>query len=133
MARSWQKTAGGADYVLEDRVVRVLTTPRLIEGLQAEGNPALDLAEELRALYAARFGRPLDITAESLASEIDIHVRANVFFRRALKRSGRLPAKPLKGLLKKMLVHTDVIDCGEKAVDNNRFVFDILSFLYRRR
>lgn len=133
MAYNWKKTAGGINYVLGERVVRVETTPELVEALRAAGHPALDLAEELRALYAAQFGRPLDITAASLACEIDLHARLNVFFRRGLKRSGRLPGKPLAGFLGKMMAHTDVIDCGERAIDNNRFVFDMLAFLYGGR
>lgn len=133
MERIWKKTAGGVEYVLGERVVRVHTTPVLIEALRAGSNPAQALAEELCALYIEEYGRPLDITVASLAAEIDIHARLDVFFRRALKRSRRLPGRPLSGFLGKMQAHTEVIDCGERAIDNNRFVFDMLSFLYGGR
>ncbi len=133
MARIWRKTPGGIEYTLEDKVVRVRTTPQLLQTMSEGGKASLALAEELRTLYEAEFGRPLEITAASLAAEIEIHARLDLFFRRSLKRINKLPGRPMADFVGKMRDHVDVIDCGERSVDNNRFAFDFLAFLYRTR
>lgn len=110
---NWTREYSGIDISYEDRIVRVRVDGSLTGYLHENRRQAcVRLSEYIHGRYRELFQKELEITLHSLSVEILIHVlayRVSKFLH-----------------WKKMMVHTQVIDCGERAVDNNRFVFDFL-------
>jgi len=90
--------------------------------------PALEMARYIRKKYADHFQEELRINEHSLALELMIHMTAFLggrFGDHALARL-RLPAhNPVRRGLRYIADHVEVIDCGEKPIDDNRFIFDL--------
>lgn len=114
-----------------DRAVHVLTDENLAAYLNGEcKDDARRLADYILVEYEQRFLKPLCITRDSLAVEILVHVFADRLTKRLLEKDSVLPESirnVLEPVLKKIERSTSVIDCGEREVDNNRFVFDALA------
>ena len=83
------------------------------------------MAGHLRAAYEGHFKKPLRISEKSLAVEVYMHYKFQVWFRYLEKgfKNSRL--------LKRLLRSTAVIDCGEKSCDTNRFVWDFMARFVR--
>ena len=126
----WTRTAEGVWVRYGDRAVHIKTDAALVEYLGEAGNGARALAEEILREYEKRAGKPLDIGVDSLAIEILIHTFLDTFAGRALHLAEKLPgplAEPLSALLEGLEDRTEIIDCGEREVDGNRWVFDRLA------
>jgi len=82
------------------------------------------LVQQIADDYAACFGKPLEISAESLIVEIWGHVYID-YFSRSL--NDWLKLQPVAALAEKIAGYCSVIDCGESGKDSNRFVWDMLS------
>ena len=126
----WAQTAEGVWVRYGDRAVHIKTDAALVEYLGEAGNGARALAEEILREYEKRAGKPLDIGVDSLAIEILIHTFLDTFAGRALHLAEKLPgplAEPLSALMNGLEDRTEIIDCGEREVDGNRWVFDRLA------
>lgn len=113
----------------EDKIVRITCDDALTDYLELPGNGSVPLAEHIRATYEGYFHKPLLISLHSLSVEILGHVYADKFGSCLSSLSKHLSAEQtnlLQTLAKKLLERTCVIDCGEKSVDNNRFIWDFL-------
>lgn len=118
----------GISVKYEDRVVRIRSDENLIRFLHLDRKAGRRLAEQILTEYEAHFGKPLQISLGSLNAEIRIHVFADRLFAASEKFFTKIRIAPHFARLAHWLhVHTRVIDCGEKTVDNNRFVFDLFA------
>lgn len=122
----YQKTATGISYYFTDRVVHVINDPSLKNYLDQSGNQSLTLAAELKAAYQKEMGKSLDISDNSLAIEILGHVFVDEFSEKVGAIAEKVGLDSLGDFFDKIEGHTEVIDCGEKAVDSNRSVWDRL-------
>ena len=89
--------------------------------------PALEMARYIRKRYRDHFHEELNISEHSLALELMIHMTAFLGGRFLDHELARLfpVTNPARRLVRYVADHVEVIDCGEKSIDNNRFVFDI--------
>ena len=113
----------------KDKVVHIYRNDELDNFLENTENGALVLAQFILEEYQNRMGKPLDISVDSLAIEIIVHVYAD----RIAENMQELPEEHggmLSNVLGKMgtkaRVHTQTIDCGERSEDSNRIVWDSL-------
>ena len=115
-------------YDLEPRIVRVYTDEALLSFLNQSGKrDALRLAEQLRSDYQRRFGQPLEISSDSIAIEILVHVCIDQLTKQLKSGSVPLPlSRLLTGAAERLHRRTAVIDIGEQAVDSNRLIFDAM-------
>ena len=90
--------------------------------------PALEIARYIKKKYADHFHEELQISDHSLALELMIHMTAFMGGRsldRGLSYLHLSEQNPVRRFVRYVADHVEVIDCGEKAIDTNRFVFDI--------
>ena len=115
-------------FFFEDHAVHINADEALRDVLRSGKYAGRRLADHIKKVYEEQTGTVLEISRGSLNAEIHIHAlldRWFIFFERIF---GWFP--PLKKFFHQMHVHTFQIDCGERSVDSNRFVFDILAPLY---
>lgn len=120
----------GIGVRMERHIVHIVTDTALKEYLMQEGVGSLELAENIRDKYRAAFHQELDISTESLAVEILIHVEVDGFMRRCHRIMEGVPsilAYAIQELAEHIETSTAVIDCGERITDGNRWVFDMLA------
>lgn len=117
----------GIGISLSDRIVRVnndgLLKAMLITGKR---DSALTLSSKIRQMYEAEFGKSLNITTRSLAAEIYDHYLLQELTLKIEKLTGQI--RPTRWMIR----HMEVIDCGERSEDNNRFLWDLVSLVWRR-
>lgn len=82
----------------------------------------LELAEHILDRYQKEFGCPLNIKPHSLSVEIYDHYLLQEITYKIEKITGEI--RPTQW----MINHMKVIDCGERDIDNNRFLWDMLAF-----
>ena len=129
--RNWIRLPEGIRACFEDKVIRVQIDPALKQILKKGRAAGHALADELRTTYRNRQGKDLMISRNSLYAEIRIHVFFDRWFVIFEKLFVFVP--PLRRLFHSLHVHTAQIDCGERSIDNNRRIFDLVSFLFGRR
>ena len=113
----WIRDFHQVSFLLEPSIVRVKADDVLRQYLKAHRNNGRLLADYIRATYEAQYQKELQITRQSLATEIVLHVRADNLLAFMERISRRLH---IGRLTKKILWYRDrtaVIDCGERAVD----------------
>ena len=110
-------------------MVQITCDDALKDYLDEEGNGALELSGYILEEYEKCQGKPLKITQDSLAIEILAHTYVDSFSL-AISRAKRiLPdvlEPPVEKLMENIRSHTGIIDCGEKEVDSNRWIWDML-------
>lgn len=124
-----QKLPEGVELSYTDRAVHLTTNDALMAYLRQRGNGSLPLCRVILDGYAAKRGAQLQITERSMATELLIHAYLDgVFDRwvRAGEAHGRQDTKLYK-TAKRLKNATAVIDMGERSVDTNRWVFDLLA------
>lgn len=113
-----------------DRLVQITCDDALKNYLEAPGNGALKLSAYILAEYKKRRGSGLDISQDSLAIEILAHVYSDSFAEAVSAAGSHLPpalGSAVHKLMDQIISHTEIIDCGESEVDNNRWVWDGLT------
>lgn len=123
----WQ-TYKDISFTLEPHIVRVKNDEPLKKCLTARMGNAYRLSRVIREKYEEEFEKPLHITTRSLACELLVHfwVQEIVLFKELVTKK-TIHRRIMARFSDKVLLHTDVIDCGERAVDGNRIVWDLLS------
>jgi len=125
MPYNWNREYRDVGVIYEDRVVRIANDASLAALFKEKGRRgALALSGHILCRYASLSGRELQITDRSLAAEIYDHYKLQVWTLRFEKLMGR--CRPTRWMMR----HMEVIDCGEKEVDNNRFLWDLFSILW---
>lgn len=113
-----------------DRLVQITCDDALKNYLEAPGNGALQLSAHILAEYKKRRESELNISQDSLAIEILAHVYSDSFAEAVSAAGSRLPSvlsHTVHKLIKQVTVHTEIIDCGESSIDNNRRIWDALT------
>ncbi|SDF81634.1 hypothetical protein SAMN05421827_101642 [Pedobacter terrae] len=113
---------------LEPKLIRVYSDAQLwayLEGTAAVRLKRFELlVNAIKADYEQHFNQALAISNASLIVEILVHVYCDylgLHFNRIIK------IKWIQALVKKLLKRAEVVDCGEKSVDSNRWVWDLLA------
>lgn len=123
----WNKEYKGISISFEDRVVRIKCDEVLMNYLARPGNDALILSEYILGTYYDMYHKILQISQNSLAVEILIHAYVDKLCL-CIQNAETIPFEGLDKTLKQLCQiigsRTEIIDCGEKEVDHNRFVFD---------
>ena len=126
------KLPEGTELSYTEKAVHLTTNDALMQYLRQKGNGSLPLSRAILDGYAAERGAPLQITERSMATELLIHAYLDGVFsgwvrfgEKHLRENSRFckTARRLKNA-------TAVIDMGERSVDTNRWVFDLLSHGY---
>ena len=125
MERIYKLAACGVSVELNDGIVRVFSNAELWRFLDGEVNSRFNLlARTIKSDYVQIFNKPLNIADDSLIVEILVHVYCDYLglsFNRIFK------IKPVQKLVKSLLKRAEVVDCGERAKDTNRWVWDALA------
>ena len=128
-----QKLPEGVELFYTDRAVHLTTNEALMTYLRQKGNGSLPLSRTILDGYAEERGMQLQITERSMATELLIHAYLDGLFDRwgrAGNAHGRQNGRLYK-MAKRLKNATAVIDMGERSVDTNRCVFDLLAPGYR--
>ncbi len=112
---------GKVQVTMNPCAVHVVNDQVLKEFMGMNLKKALILAKQIKKNYERKYGKTLKITTMSLAVELIGHyaVQEICFWLRDRDLLLRLCERAIRS--------TEVIDCGEKHCDNNRFVWDILA------
>ncbi|MCM3340476.1 hypothetical protein M3650_17970 [Paenibacillus sp. MER TA 81-3] len=119
--------------VTEPQVVRIVNNEELMDLLQSFGSlmeAGKVIADRVLEEHWLRERRELHISRDSLAAEIVGHAMAIPLLEQLRKKVPSVPDRIIDTLREKAEHHVDVIDCGEGQVDSNRWVWDILGFLF---
>jgi len=123
----WNKEYKGISISFEDRIIRIKCDDILMDYLAKPGNDAVILSKYILETYFDMFHKILQISQHSLAVEILIHAYIDKVCE-YIESKEILPIEGLDHALKQagraIEKRTEIIDCGEREVDNNRFVFD---------
>jgi len=84
----------------------------------------LELVKVIKTDYHKEFNKSLKISDNSFIVEIWAHVYSD-YFGLLIKR--HLKIKWIQNLIQKGIERAEIIDCGEKKLDTNRWVWDFLS------
>lgn len=112
------------------KAVHLVTNAALMTYLRQPGNGSMALSRSILAIYAEEHGTALQITARSMATELLIHAYLDCLFARKLEKARLHPERRRTKTLLRLKHATEVIDMGERSVDTNRWVFDLLSPFY---
>ena len=113
-----------------DKLVQITCGEALKNYLNEPGNGAVELSAHILKEYKKRQKSELKISKDSLAIEILAHTYADTFSETVSSAESHLPAalsEAVLGLMKKVHAHTEIIDCGESDVDNDRWRWDGLT------
>lgn len=119
----------GVTLYYTDKAVHLTTNDALMTYLRQKGNGSLPLSRAILAGYEAECGAALQITERSMATELLIHAYLDGIFDRWM-RAGEAHGhqdRRLYKTAKRLKNATAVIDMGERSVDANRWVFDLLA------
>jgi len=110
---------------LEPQLVRVYSDKPLWTFLKADLSSRFEtLAKTIKDDYLGIFGKELQISNDSLIVEILVHVYCDylgLYFNKVVR------IKFIQTIVKKLLERAEVVDCGERSVDSNRWVWDALA------
>ena len=112
-----------------DRMVQIKCDDELMKYLALPGNGAVELATYIKENYKKHRDKNLEITIDSLAIEILAHAYIDKFAESIEKINNRFSKKDRNKIIQvmeKIRDRTEIIDCGEKAIDSNRIVWDML-------
>lgn len=111
--------------VLEKGLVRVFSDAELWQFLNCQPGMRFELlVNTIKTSYLKEFNKSLNITDDSLIVEILVHVYCDYL---GLKFNSAIKIKWIQKLVIKLLERAEVVDCGEKELDNNRWVWDLLA------
>lgn len=122
----------GVTLYYTNKAVHLTTNDALMTYLRQTGNGSLPLSRTILSGYEAEHGTALQITERSMATELLIHAYLDGIFAawvRAGETHGRQNGKFYQ-TARRLKNATAVIDMGERSVDTNRWVFDLLSHGY---
>ncbi|MDO4490869.1 MAG: hypothetical protein Q4B85_07385 [Lachnospiraceae bacterium] len=116
----WNRSYHGVGIKLEPQVVRIANDFVLDVHLQENSKNCMRLAREIRNAYELEYQEQLRISERSLAIEIYAHYKIQKLSEKVERYLGRTR------LTRWLIGHTEVIDCGCREKDNNRFIWDTL-------
>lgn len=109
----------------EPGIIRIHSDFALWRYLDGNANERFNfLVKEIKNEYSMLYGIPLKISNHSLMVEILVHVYCD-YLGLLFNRKINIPF--LQKIVCKLLERAEVVDCGEKKLDSNRWVWDALS------
>ncbi|MDN3585794.1 hypothetical protein QWY86_03890 [Pedobacter aquatilis] len=115
---------------LDDGLIRLKSDKALWLYLDGGSiSQTLKLVRFIKTDYEATFEKQLNISDNSLTVEIWAHVYSH-YFGLLLNKYNNI--KWLKKILLKGIERAEIIDCGEKYKDTNRWFWDLISGLKRQ-
>lgn len=113
-----------------DKLVQITCDKFLKDYLEEKGNGALKLSSHILDTYRRYIGKPLKISLDSLAIEILAHTYVDSFSE-VISSLGDLMPETLERAIEKLThsirLRTEIIDCGEADIDNNRWIWNALT------
>ena len=126
--KKWNTKYHGIGLKFEPHIVRIRNDEILRFFLTHQKAACQRLANAALKAYRLKYGTELDISQDSLATEIWLHYRIKrISLMLEGTRLGLFQRPAFRNFLDKVLVHMAVIDCGERKCDNNRWLWDLLS------
>lgn len=121
-------------YIDNCQIIRILFNERIIHISNNKGLKCIvkkrqfkQLTQQIKSDYYSIFKQPLRISNQSLIIEIWGHV---VIEKWTYRLAHKLNRKKVWAFHNKIYHHCKVVDCGEKPIDNNRKIWDFLSWFY---
>lgn len=112
-------------YQLSKQAIHIKNDASL-EKVLAKASSAEVIAKGVKEKYQAKYGAPLNVSDKSVAIEIYGHV----FPEKIAETLKKVPSPGfVKEGLDKVLMRTDMIDCGEDQIDSNRKLWDAIAAL----
>ncbi|GGE64680.1 hypothetical protein EV200_10693 [Pedobacter psychrotolerans] len=109
----------------EPKLVRVFSDAALWAFLKDDAGTRFEiLVKIIKDDYLKKYEVELNITNDSLIVEILVHVYCDYI---GLRFNQVVKIKFIQKLVVKLLERAEVVDCGERSVDSNRWVWDLLS------
>ncbi|NTE01137.1 hypothetical protein G6M26_02725 [Agrobacterium tumefaciens] len=109
----------------EPKLVRVFSDAALWAFLKDDARMRFEiLAKTIKDDYLNKYGEELKITNDSLIVEILVHVYCDYI---GLRFNRVVKIKFTQKLVVKLLERAEVVDCGERSLDGNRWVWDLLA------
>jgi len=109
----------------EPKLVRVFSDAELWAFLKDDVATRFEiLAKTIKEDYENRYGEELKITNDSLIVEILVHVYCDYI---GLRFNRVVKIKFIQKLVVKLLERAEIVDCGERSVDGNRWFWDLLA------
>nr|WP_199156199.1 hypothetical protein [Pedobacter sp. ASV2] len=109
----------------EPSLIRVYSNAVLWQFLKDDKKAKFKLlANFIKDEYLKQFNKSLQISNDSLIVEILVHIYCDylgLIIHRVIK------VKWIQYLLMKLIKRAEVVDCGEKKVDSNRWLWDFLA------
>jgi hypothetical protein len=125
LKKTYQLQAYSIDVSFEPKLISIETPHQLKQLLAIDTNMrSAELAQLIKNDYLNFFSVPLRISNRSMVIEIWAHLFAS-YIANAILNNFRL--RPMRRFATFMLSRSDKIDCGEKHIDSNRIVWDLLS------
>ncbi|GGH03971.1 hypothetical protein [Pedobacter zeae] len=128
MDKIYELAGNKIKVVLEPQLIRVYGNAQLWAYLKGKADRRSERSELLvntiKADYEHHFGQALAISNASLIVEILVHIYCDYL---GLSFNRIVPIKWIRNVVKKLLKRAEVVDCGEKSVDSNRWVWDLLA------
>lgn len=110
---------------LDKGIIRVYSNAELWRFLDGKADERfIMLVKTIKNDYEQRFATPLKISDRSLIVEILVHVYCDYL---GLKFNQLVKFKPLNKFVDKLLERAEVVDCGERVKDSNRWIWDALA------
>lgn len=122
----WNKEYKGISISFENRIIRIKCDSILMNYLTNDFD-ALILSKYILETYYDMFHKILEISQVSLAVEILIHAYVDKLCLYLLdKEITHIESvdQVLSQAVESIHGRTEIIDCGEREIDNNRFIFD---------
>lgn len=125
MDKTYELAGAQIKVGLERQIIRVYSNAVLWQYLRITPQMRFnELVATIKADYASVFGQPLAISNRSLMVEILVHVYCDYL---GLSFNRKVKVAWIQKLVKKLLKRAEVVDCGEKGADGNRWVWDLLA------
>lgn len=119
------------DVKFTDKVVSIDFTRYVKkEELTSLYKESKELVQKIKGNYQEIYQKPLKITNPSFIAEIWGHLIA---YRAALWMQHNIRIWPVQKLAKFIAFRSGVTDCGESKVDTNRWIWDILGWMFFRK
>ena len=109
----------------QENSVHIVNDKELWQLLSADiENRTAALAHNIRNDFEETYKRALEISEDALVVEIWGHVYFEYF---ALAIQNLFKLKLIERMVESAVTYSELIDCGEKGYDNNRWLWDMLA------
>ncbi|MCX2574383.1 hypothetical protein [Pedobacter sandarakinus] len=113
----------------EPGIIRVCSDNELWQFLDGQASVRLEiLSQAIKTQYQQIYNKALQIETDSLIVELVAHIYCDYI---GLAFNKIVPIRYTQRIVGKLLKRAEIIDCGEKGHDSNRWLWDLLS-AYKR-